>query len=102
MWVLRTCVDVKIVDNLVSEAGFREHSLDSHPDEFGRALLKDLLRCGEALSARITGVAGVNAVGHLVTLESHLLGVDDDDVVTTVNVRSEARLVLATEDESNS
>ena len=47
------------------------------------------------------GVAGVLVIDFLVELaagELHLAGVDDDDMVAAIDVRGEARLVLAAQD----
>ena len=101
MRVLRTCIDEQVVDELVTKTGLREHTLYCSPDQFSRSFAKDLGRCCEALSTRITGVANINTVGHLVALESYLLSVYYDNIVTAVNVRRVASLVLATEDKSN-
>ena len=92
---------MEVAEDLVAKTGLREHTLDCSPDQFSGSLLKDLLRRGEALSTGIAGIADVHAVGHLVALEGDFLGVDDDDVVTAVDVGSKAGLVLATEDKSD-
>ncbi len=42
-------------------------------------------------------VSRVDLVGHLVARELHLLGVDNDDVVTAIDVGGVAGLVLASE-----
>ena len=47
-------------------------------------------------------MANVHLVGHLLTSESYLVRVDYDDVVTTIHMRSERRLVLTTKNESKS
>jgi len=99
--MLWTCIDMQIVDDLVTKACLREHTLHCSPYEFSRSLREDLLRSRETLSARITGVANVNTISHLAALEDNLLGVDDDDVVTAVNVRGEPRFVLAAKDKSD-
>ena len=63
--------------------------------------LHDFEDLADRRRGQTTGEAGV-AVGHLlgrlVARERHLLGVDDDDEVTTVDVRGEGRLVLATDE----
>ena len=96
--MLGTCIDEQVTQELVTKTRLREHTLYRSPNQFGGVLGEDFLRRREALSARITGVAGVNAVRHLLAFEGDLLTVDDDDVVTAVHVRREARLRLATED----
>ena len=99
--MLGACIDKQVVKLLCTKTCLGEHTLDCSSDELGRFLGEDLLRGGETLSTGISGVAYIHAVGHLLTLEGYLLCVDDDDVVTTVNVGSEAGLVLATEDKSD-
>ena len=102
MWMLRTCVKVEVVDDFASKTILREHTLDSHPYKLGRSLLEDLLRCGESLSTRVSGVADLPSVSHLLASEPYFVRIDYDDVVTAVEVRSEGRFVLAAEDKSNS
>jgi hypothetical protein len=101
MRMLGTCINVQIADELVTKTGFGEHSFDGPAHQFSGPLCEDLLGSRETLSTRITGVTNVNAIVHLVTLEGNLLGVDDDDVVTAIHVRSVARFGLAAEDKSN-
>ena len=101
MRVLRTCVNEQVVDELVTKTGLGEHTLYCSPDQLSRSFAKDLGRCREALSTRITGVANIDTFGHLIALESYLLSVYYDNIVTAVNVRSIAGFVLATEDKSN-
>ena len=90
--MLGTCINVQVVDELVTKTGLREHALHRPTDEFGRSFGKDLSGRGEALATGIAGVAGVDAVGHLLAGETDLFGIYDDDVVTTVHVRGEAGL----------
>ena len=101
MRVLGACIDMQIADELVTKTGLGEHSFDGPPHQFGGSLRKDLLGSRETLATRITGVANVNTIVHLVTLEGNLLSVDDDDVVTAIHVRGVARFGLAAKDKSN-
>ena len=55
----------------------------------------------ETLSARITGMAHIHLVGHFLARKHHFVGIDDDDIVTAINVRSEVRFVLSPEGKSN-
>ena len=99
--MLRTCIYEQVVDELVTKTGFRKHTFNGLPDQLCRSLLKNLLRRGKTLSTRISGVTSVNLVGHLLAFESHLFSIDNDDIVTAINVRGEPWFVLATEDKSN-
>ena len=99
--MLRSCVNVKVSELLVTETCLREHTLDCSPDEFCRSLGEDFARCGETLSSWISSVACVHTVGHLLALESNFLGVDYDNIVTAIHVRSESWLVLTAEDKGN-
>ena len=101
MRMLGACINMKVADELVTKTCLREHSFNGPPHEFSGSLCKDFLRRGEALATRVTGVANVHAIVHLVALEGHLLSVDDDDVVTAIHVGGVSRLGLATEDKSN-
>ena len=99
--MLGTCINVQVVDELVTKTGLGQHALHRPTDEFGRPGCEDLAGRGEALATGIAGVAGVNAVGHLLAGKTDLFGVDDDHVVTTVHMRGEAGLVLATKHQGN-
>ena len=101
MRMLRTCINIQVINELVAKTSLREHPLNGPPYKFSRPFTKNLCRCGEALSARMTGVTDIHTIGHLLASESHLFGVDYDDIVAAVDVRGESRLGLATEDKSN-
>ena len=51
----------------------------------------------ESLSAWITSITCVDLVSLLLTREDNLCSVDDDNVVSTIYVRSERWLILATQ-----
>ena len=101
MRVLRSCIDEQVTEKIVTKTCLGEHTFDCSPDEFCRLLCENLLGSCESLSARISGVTCVNTVSHLVSLESHLFCVYNDNVVSAVYVRSKTSLGLATEDKSN-
>ena len=90
--MLGTRVNMQVVENLFTKTGLGEHSFDGPPHEFSGSLRENLLGSRETLATRITGVASVNTAFHLVTLEGHLLGVNDDDVVTFLPRRTRATL----------
>lgn len=53
-----------------------------------------------ALATWVTGVVDVLLILHLVAGEHYLVGIDDDYVVASVDIRGKARLVLAAQDSS--
>lgn len=76
-----------------------DHTLNSlDHDALGMCAFQNLL--GRALldAARVAGVPVVDLVVALVAGHLHLVGVDDDDIVTHVHVGGEGRLVLAAQD----
>ena len=91
-------IHLQILHNGFAKARFGEHAFDSLLDEKRRFLRQVIGRRSETLTSRETGVSRVDLVGHFVARELHLLRVDDDDVVTTVDVGCVAGLVLASED----
>ena len=91
-------IDLQVHEQLVAQTGLGQNALDGHLDEEGRFLRQIVGRRSEALAAGVSGVTRVDLVGHFVARELHLLRVDDDDVVTAVDVGCVAGLVLASED----
>ena len=55
----------------------------------------------EALTAGIARVACIDLVGLFLAGENHLVGIDDDDVVTTIDVRGECGFVLSAQQLGN-
>ncbi len=74
----------------------RHHALNSlFKDSLREATFKNL---GSRYALDPTGIAGVaiiDFVGELLAREPHLIRIDDDDIVTAINVRGVAWLVLA-------
>ena len=101
MRMLRTCINEQVTENIITETGLREHTLHCSPDKFFRSVGENLLRCCKPLSTRISGVTGINTVGHLLSTKGDFLSIDNDYIVSAINVRSVARLCLATKDKSN-
>ena len=99
--MLRALIEIQVVDELRTKTVLREHSLYCHPDQLCRLLGQNLFRSAETLSSRIASVTDIDPVGHLSSCELHLVCIEDDDIVTAVNVRGEVWLVLATEDKSH-
>lgn len=98
MRVFCACIDFQVAEKGRSEAVFGQHPFDCFFDEEGRFLSQVIGGGGIALTARIAGVAGVDLIGHLFPRETYFVCVDDDDVVTAVNVGSVAGFVLTAQD----
>ena len=98
MGVLGTCVDFEVTEKRVSETSLGQHSLYGVlQKEFGLPF-EAFSWIDETLSARVAGVSYIDLVGHLLARKPYLVGVDYDYIVTTVDMRSKAGLVLAAQD----
>ena len=99
MRVIGAVVEVKCTHLIAAERSAGDHALNRlFEHALGEAALEHLAR-GDLLDP--AGIAGVLVVDLLVELapgEADLVGVDDDDMVAAVDVRGEARLVLAAQD----
>ena len=97
MGMLGTLVDVEVVQQAASEGTLRQHALHGMAEDAlcSEGLLAKLSGRIETLATGIARVAGVDLVGLFLTSEYHLLGIDNDYVVTAVNVRGESWLVLS-------
>jgi len=58
-------------------------------------LCAKLCRCVETLSTWVTSIASVNLIGFLVACKFNLLSIDNDYIVSTINVWSKSWLVLS-------
>src|SRR3546814_198892 len=92
-------IDAQVTHLLAPQRPARDHALDRlFEHALGEAAFEHLAG-GDALdAARIAGVPVIDLARQLVAGEAHLVRVDDDDVVTAIDVRGEARLVLAAQD----
>lgn len=107
MGVVGTVVHVHVLDETTAKTVLGEHTLNNLGEQgvvaglnvLVERLLHEDLGSGNTLSAGIAGVREVLAVGPLLAGEAHLVGVDYDNVVTTLHVGRVAGLVFATENE---
>ena len=101
MLVVRTFVDVKVLEDGVAETVLREHATHGvFEHEDGLAL--HLFGNGSGtLATRIARVAHVVLLGEFVTRQDHFLCIDDDDIITTIAVGSKACLPFATQNHGN-
>ena len=78
---------MKVTIELVAQSVLREHASHSVFDDTDGVSAEELTGRLMTLTARIAGVVGVNLVGHLLAGETDFLGVDDDDIVTAIEMR---------------
>ena len=99
MGMLGTGEDAQVAHLLAAQRATGDHALDRL---FKHALRKTafqyLGRRGFLDAAGIAGVLVIDLVGQLLAGELHLARVDDDDIVTAIDMGREAGLVLATQD----
>jgi len=101
MRMLRTGVDLELLNHRIAQGTLREHAFDSNLKRTARMLRLHLFERGLVDATRIAGVAIVGLLRGFFTRETNLVGVDDDDVITRINVRREFRLVLAAQTQGN-
>ena len=97
MGMLRTCIDIKVSVESSAQTVFGEHATDSVLEDALGMGSQHLGRSGLALTSRISGVVLINLISHLFTRENDFFGIDDNHIVTTVNMRSIARFGLASQ-----
>jgi len=94
MGVLFPCVNLKLLHLGGTKFVLWDHTLDGpFEDELGTTLAK-LVGSLNCLAADVTGVTGVDLVLLLAATEFGMLGVDDDDKVTGIDVRRKNRLMF--------
>ena len=96
--MLGTGIDVQVAVQGVAQTIFRKHATDGvFKNALGMAG-EELGRCGVALSAEVAGRALGDYVGCSFECSDNLIGIDNDDVVTAVDMRGVARFGLAAQD----
>ena len=99
MRVLGAGVKVQRAHLRPAEGAARDHPLDSLLQHALRKAAFEHLVGGDLFQAAgITGVLVISLGLELVAGETDLVGVDHDDMVTAIDVRGEARLVLAAQE----
>src|SRR4051794_16509958 len=96
MRMLRTGVDAEAAHLLTAERAAGDHALDRLLDDaLGEAAAQARAQALALDAARKAGVPVEDLLLVLAAGQADLLGVDDDDVVTAIDVRRERGLVLA-------
>lgn len=99
--MLGTYIYMKVAFDSIAQLVLWQHTIYSHFDDPGGMLTQHLLWSSETLTTWITGVTDIFLLGPFPSSETHLLGVDHDDVVTTIYVGSEVGFMLAAKHESD-
>ena len=94
-------IDFEFLDHLVTKSAVREHSPNSGLERSGRMLGQKVGKVDPAFAGDVTGVVEVFLLQVLVAGNGNLAGVDDNNEVTSVDVRGIDGLVLAHEEASN-
>lgn len=102
MGMLRTVVHVHVLDEATAKTVLGEHAFH-HMNKQGvnaglevlvEGLLHEHFGSGFTLTTGIAGEREIHMVGHLLAGEFHLVGVNDDHIVTTLGVRGVRGLIL--------
>lgn len=101
MRMLWTGIHMEVTVELISKTVLGKHAANGVFENALGMASEDLCGCGLTLAARVTGVTLIDFVGHFLAGEDNFFGIDNDNVVATINMRGEARFGLATEDVGN-
>ena len=93
--MLITVIHLEISEQFTSQNIVWKHTFNSQFNQALWMLRTDIARGEGFESTKVTGVAVIHFGSFLVACKTNFLGIDDDDVITGVDVRSKDRLVLA-------
>ena len=96
--VFSASIHKQVGKQLTTQTALGQHTPHCLFDNALRVLGQQFAGRLEALSARIARVPDIDLVGHFLTGQFDFFGVDNDHVITTINVRCEIRLVFAPDD----
>src|SRR5437899_916040 len=97
MRVLRSGVNLQLRKLMIAQSGVRQHPANGTFENRFRTARAQSLQTFLFVTTGITGVAAVELLRLFLAGHFDLLGIDDNDEIAAVNVRSELRLVFATE-----
>src|ERR1700744_3945431 len=86
---------MQLTVHAASERALRQHALDRNLDRALRMLLEQFVERGALQIADVARVLVIPLVGELRARDAHRAGVDHDDVIAEILVRSVRGLVLA-------
>src|SRR5690606_8378789 len=94
MVMIWSCIYVKFLESLASKRVLRKHPFDSQFKHFCWVFRAHFTSCTLFQAACVLCVAIVNFVCQFVPCKVNLLSVDDDHVITSVNVWCECWFVF--------
>ena len=97
MLVVGSCINANLGEHLPAEGSLGHHAANGLIEKKFGLLCKKITIFGLLESAGIAGVMVVDLLIQLVAGHNDLISVDDDNVITAVNVRGVDGLVFATE-----
>ena len=98
MLVISALIHVQVAQQLRAQTILGQHALYYLTEQTVGALLHERARRVLNLSTGITGVSQINTIVPLVTRQNDFVCVDDNYVITTVNVRSVIGFVFAAQE----
>lgn len=92
--MLRSSVNAELAVHLRTKAVVRQHAFDRMLNHALRELLQHQSGTCERRAALITGMTEIRLIRKFLTRKFHFLSIDDDDVITRINVRSKGRFIF--------
>ena len=92
--MLSSLINVHVVQQLCTQTVLRQHTFYYFTEQTVATFLQKISRSILDLSTGISGISQINTIVPLVTSQNDFVCIDDDYVITTVNVRSEVGLYL--------
>ena len=94
MLVFCTCINIHVFQDFCTQTILRQHTLNYFTEQTIRTLCHQISRSIFNLSTGISGISQINTIVHLVTRHNDFVCIDDNNVITTINVRSIIGFVL--------
>ena len=102
MWMFSACIYVKLAEHLVTQLVLRKHAADCMFYNPNRLLLKSISSLHVSVSTNISSIVEVYLGLFLLACQNYLVSVDNNDIVTGVNVWCKCYFILSPKDFCNS
>lgn len=94
MRMLRASVNAELAVHLSAETVLRQHALDCMLENALRETLQHVASRRERRATLVAGMTEIRLIREFLTREFYFLCIDDDDVITRINVRSKGRFIF--------